>query len=86
MVKTLMHISEINIFPIKSLRGISLDFATVEERGLQYDRRWMLTTPDGMFFTQREFPKMALISTWIEADGSGLGVAANSFGDVFVPL
>jgi len=80
-----MHISEINIYPIKSLKGISLDSATVEERGLQYDRRWMLTTPDGMFFTQREFPRMATISVWIEEDGSGLGVAADRFGDVFIP-
>ncbi len=54
-----MHISEINIYPIKSLKGISLESSMVEERGLQYDRRWMLTTPDGMFFTQREFPQMA---------------------------
>lgn len=80
-----MHISEINIYPIKSLKGISLDTATVEERGLRYDRRWMLTHPDGMFFTQREFPRMATISVWIEEDGSGLGVAADRFGDVFIP-
>ena len=80
-----MHISEINIYPIKSLKGISLDSAVVEERGLQYDRRWMLTTPEGMFFTQREFPRMATLSVWIEEDGSGLGVAADRFGDVFVP-
>jgi len=80
-----MHISEINIYPIKSLKGISLDSAVVEERGLEYDRRWMLTTRDGMFFTQREFPRMATLSVWIEEDGSGLGVAADRFGDVFVP-
>ena len=81
-----MQVSEINIYPIKSLKGISLDSAMVEERGLRYDRRWMLTTPDGMFFTQREFPKMATLSVWIEEDGSGLGVAADRFGDVFVPM
>ncbi|CAN5399965.1 MOSC domain-containing protein [soil metagenome] len=81
-----MHISEINIYPVKSLKGISVDAAMVEERGLQYDRRWMLTTPDGMFFTQREFPRMATMSVWIEDDGSGLGVAAEGFGDVFIPI
>ncbi len=81
-----MHISEINIYPIKSLAGISVEAAMVEERGLRYDRRWMLTTPDGMFFTQREFPRMATLSVWIEEDGSGLGVAADRFGDVFVPM
>ncbi len=81
-----MHISEINIYPIKSLAGISVEAAMVEERGLRYDRRWMLTTLDGMFFTQREFPRMATLSVWIEEDGSGLGVAADRFGDVFVPM
>ncbi len=81
-----MIVSEINIYPIKSLKGISLDSAMVEERGLQYDRRWMLTTPDGMFFTQREFPRMATMSVWVEDDGSGLGVAADGFGDVFIPI
>ena len=81
-----MHISEINIYPIKSLKGISVDVAKVERRGLQHDRRWMLTTPDGMFFTQREFPRMATLSVWIEEDGSGLGVAADKFGDVFIPM
>lgn len=80
-----MHVSELNIYPIKSLKGVSVSSAIVEERGLQHDRRWMLTTPDGMFFTQREFPRMATISVRIEPDGSGLGVAADRFGDVFVP-
>lgn len=81
-----MHISEINIYPIKSLKGISVDSALVEPRGLQYDRRWMLTDKDGKFMTQREFPRMAAMSVWIEDDGSGLGVAAERFGDVFVPF
>jgi uncharacterized protein len=81
-----MHISEINIYPIKSLAGISLESAVVERRGLEHDRRWMLTTPEGRFITQRECPKMATLSVWIEDDGTGLGVAADRFGDVFVPV
>jgi uncharacterized protein len=78
-----MHISEINIYPIKSLKGISLDSAVVEERGLQHDRRWMLTTPDGMFFTQREFPRMALVEVGI---GDDLYLTANGFGTLEIPL
>jgi uncharacterized protein YcbX len=81
-----LDISEINIYPIKSLAGVSVEAAVVEERGLRFDRRWMLTTPDGIFFTQREFPRMALIETWIEDDGLGLGVSAERFGEVFVPF
>jgi len=68
------------------LKGISLDASIVEERGLRFDRRWMLTTPDGKFFTQREFPRMAAIETWIEDDGLGLGVSADRFGEIFVPF
>ena len=79
-----MHISEINIYPIKSLKGISLDSATVEERGLQYDRRWMLTTPEGMFFTQREFPQMATIT--VQLTGDGLRVTSKTAGEMNIPF
>lgn len=61
-------LSEINIYPIKSLGGISLQSATVEERGLQYDRRWMLVDEQNMFITQRLYPKMALLKVEIKND------------------
>jgi len=35
-------VSEINIYPVKSLKGVSLTSAPVQHRGLQYDRRWTL--------------------------------------------
>lgn len=79
-----MHISEINIYPIKSLKGIGVDSALVTDRGLQYDRRWMLATPDGMFFTQREFPQMATIS--VALDGNGLRVESEKAGSMLVPF
>jgi uncharacterized protein len=60
-----MILSEINIYPIKSLAGISLQTAKVEKQGLQYDRRWMLTNADGKFLSQREFPAMAQMQTSI---------------------
>ncbi len=79
-----MRISEINIYPIKSLKGISLDSAVVEERGLQNDRRWMLTTPDGMFFTQREFPQMAALTVKVES--GQLKVESEIFGEMPIPF
>ena len=79
-----MHISEINVYPIKSLKGISVDSAVVEERGLRYDRRWMLTTPEGMFFTQREFPKMATIA--VEVRENGLLVLAENTTGILIPF
>ena len=79
-----MHISQINIYPIKSLKGISLGSATVESRGLQHDRRWMLTDKTGSFLTQREFPRMACISVGIQ--GMGLSVSADGFGAIKFPF
>jgi uncharacterized protein YcbX len=63
-----MQISEINVYPIKSLGGVSLSNSIVKKRGLEFDRRWMLIDENGKFLTQREFPKMATISVEILAN------------------
>ncbi|MES2453970.1 MAG: MOSC N-terminal beta barrel domain-containing protein [Bacteroidota bacterium] len=60
------YLSEINIYPIKSLGGISLQQAMLEERGLQYDRRWMLVDEEGMFITQRKHFNLALLQVNID--------------------
>jgi uncharacterized protein YcbX len=63
-----MHISEINIYPVKSLKGISLNEAIVEDRGLRHDRRWMLVDEKNKFLTQREYPVMAKIKIAVDAE------------------
>lgn len=63
-----LTLTEIYIYPVKSLGGISLQSAKVEERGLQHDRRWMLVDKNGMFLTQREYPQMALLQVNIKDD------------------
>ncbi len=56
----MLQLSEIYIYPIKSLGGIRLSASMLTERGLVHDRRWMLVDGQG-FMTQRKFPKMALL-------------------------
>lgn len=68
-----MFLSEINIYPIKSLGGISLKSSVIENRGLQFDRRWILVDGKNKFLTQRELPKMATIG--VEILKNGLGVS-----------
>lgn len=70
-----MHISEINIYPIKSLKGISVTSAVVENRGLRLDRRWLLVDADGNFMTQRESPHMATVSVCFKGDGVEVSAA-----------
>ena len=60
-------LSEIWIYPIKSLGGIRVEKATVLAKGLQYDRRFMLVDEEGVFMTQRNNPSMALFKlAWQE--------------------
>ena len=61
-------LTQINIFPVKSLDGYSPETAIVERRGLQYDRRWMITDLDGLFMTQRTNGRMALLKAVVEND------------------
>ena len=62
-----LTLSAINIYPIKSMGGIALKEAYLSDRGLQYDRRWMLVRPDGQFLTQRQLPQMV----WLEVQIKG---------------
>ncbi|MFD0999795.1 MOSC domain-containing protein [Ohtaekwangia kribbensis] len=55
-----LTLSEIWIYPVKSLGGIRLSSSKVMEKGLLYDRRFMLVDENGKFMTQRVYPKMAL--------------------------
>jgi len=68
-------LTEIWVYPIKSLGGISVPSWQVQPKGLAYDRRWMLTDADGRFLTQRVHPAMALFKLAI--DEAGLVVTYN---------
>lgn len=59
-------LSAINIYPVKSLAGISLTSSKVEERGLEFDRRWMIVDSENIFITQRKTPQMVFINIKIE--------------------
>lgn len=72
-----VRLSEIWIYPIKSLGGVPLEKATVLEKGLQYDRRWMLVDENGLFMTQRVLPKMALFK--LKMDNLLAGKAGGKF-------
>ncbi len=73
-----MHasIAALNIYPVKSCRGMPLAAAEVGRTGLLDDRHWMLVRPNGRFVTQRELPRMALIATRVGSEGLTLSAPA----------
>ncbi len=79
-----MILSNIFIYPVKSLAGIRVSQWEVVETGLKYDRQWMLIDENGRFLSQRRFPKMALIQT--ELTESTVILSAENFSDFHLPL
>lgn len=75
-----MWISSLAIYPVKGLRGLALDRATVERQGLAGDRRWAVLRPDGRVWTQRDLPGMARVDA--VPQGDGLRLEAAGFGGV----
>src|SRR5438270_623465 len=65
----MLNVSQLYIYPVKSLGGIALDKATVTDRGFQYDRRWMLVDDKNMFISQRQVHQMALLKLEIVDNG-----------------
>ena len=57
----ILRLTALNIYPIKSARGIALGESEVDEFGLRYDRRWMVVDESGVFLSQRSHPRLALV-------------------------
>lgn len=58
-MSTVHVVTEIYIYPIKSLAGISVHSAKAEEMGFENDRRWMLIDAENLMLTQREHRVMS---------------------------
>ena len=82
----MLTLSKINIFPVKSLDGYSPELAIVEKRGLQFDRRWMITDLDGMFMTMRNNGRMALLKAVVENDILTIFEKENPKNQVKIPV
>jgi uncharacterized protein YcbX len=65
----MLQVSELYIYPIKSLGGIALNSAEITDRGFKYDRRWLLIDKNNRFLSQRELAVMALLKVTIITEG-----------------
>lgn len=79
-----MRLSGIFIYPVKSLRGIALQSAMVDELGLRGDRRFLVVDSEMRFLTQRTVPRMARIATVLNE--THLMLAADGGGHIQIPL
>jgi uncharacterized protein len=54
-------LTDIYIYPIKSVKAISQPAALVEEKGIRFDRRYMIIDLDGNFITGRSHPQLTQV-------------------------
>jgi uncharacterized protein len=79
-----MHVVSLFIYPVKSLRGIAVESAALDALGLVGDRRFLVVDENNRFLTQRVLPRMALVTTALNANG--LTLSAKNAGELVVPL
>ena len=60
------QITDLYIYPVKSLKGIALKKVHTGLRGFKYDREWMITDSHYHFISQREIESMATLKTGID--------------------
>lgn len=77
-------VGAINVYPIKSAKGIALDRGVVTATGLEHDRRWLVVDDGGRFLTQREEPRLCLITPTVSA--THLSIAAPGMPDLELPV
>jgi uncharacterized protein len=68
-------LARLRIYPVKSLGGIDLDRAVLDVTGLQWDRHWMVVDAEGVFVSQRELARMALVQPQLRASSLVLQAA-----------
>lgn len=60
-----VQLKEINIFPVKSCGKLSVNNWPLTNRGLKYDREWLIVRSDGVVLTQKHDTRLCLITPTI---------------------
>lgn len=80
----MVQVSSLIYYPIKACRGFEVDETTIERMGLEGDRRMMVVTPEGDFLTQRDYPKLGLVTPSLSIEG--LTLSAPGMDALSVPI
>ena len=79
-----MHVSQLSLYPLKSARGYTVPQFQIDDRGPQWDRRWMLVDEKGQFLSQRKHPVMTQLLVTVE--DNELQIQAPGMPDLIVPF
>jgi uncharacterized protein len=60
------QVARLFVHPVKSCAGVEVREALLTDTGLELDRAWMVVDAQGVFVTQREQPRLALVRPHIK--------------------
>lgn len=79
-----LTISQLAIYPVKSMRQVLINEAMIDMGGLKDDRRWMVIDTQGRMITQRQQSRLCLIQP--ELFEGELCLHANGMPDLIIPV
>lgn len=91
----ILTVNNLNLYPVKGLRGVSVPSSKLTERGFEHDRRWMLIDSDNYFLSQRTHKELATYSSSldqktgtiiIEKGGSSLHISETEVSDTRIEV
>ena len=77
------RLSGLYCYPVKSCRGVALEEATLDRRGIVHDREFMIVDDADRFLTQRVTPALGRVKTALGKDA--LRLRADGAGEIRVP-
>jgi uncharacterized protein YcbX len=63
-----VRVQSLRLHPVKSCAGIEVKEALVVETGFDLDRAWMVVDSGGVFVTQRDLPRLALVRPTLRSE------------------
>ncbi|MCZ6875028.1 MAG: MOSC domain-containing protein [bacterium] len=63
----MVEVAALQVYPVKSCAGIAYEQVVLDARGFAHDRGWMIVDGHDEFVTQREHPRLALITPQLDA-------------------
>ena len=68
MSEMAVRVQSLRLHPVKSCAGIEVKEALVVETGFDLDRAWMVVDGAGVFLSQRELPRLALVRPTLRSE------------------
>jgi len=79
-----VSVTELRIYPVKSMRGAAHERVHLSATGFEWDRQWMVVDAKGTFLTQRTHPQLARVVPQVQ--GTVLTLAAPGLAALSVPV